>query len=169
MDIHTPLMFEGRAGEAVNFYVSHFPNSRIVDVQRHGEEGPGKPGISTLDRFELNCVEYRALDSARHHAFSFTPSMSLFVGCDGEAELDRLYAALAEGGAGAHAGRQLRLQPDVRLGEGSLRRVVAAQPGLRPLACCDQFRISAMSRPSPCDMAVNRFHASIVASVPVSR
>ena len=64
MNIHTFLMFEGRAEEAVNLYVSQFPNSRIVDVQRHGEEGPGKPGISTLYRFELNGVEYRALDSS---------------------------------------------------------------------------------------------------------
>ena len=98
MQIHTFLMFEGRAEEAVNLYVSQFPNSRIVDVQRHGEEGPGKPGISTLYRFELNGVEYRALDSSAHHAFTFTPSMSLFVECDSEAEVDRLYAALAEDG-----------------------------------------------------------------------
>jgi predicted 3-demethylubiquinone-9 3-methyltransferase (glyoxalase superfamily) len=98
MQIHTFLMFEGRAEEAVNFYVSLFSNSRIVEVQPHGEEGPGKPGISTLYRFELNSVEYRAFDSATHHAFTFTPSMSLFVECDSEAELDRLYAALSDGG-----------------------------------------------------------------------
>ncbi len=99
MDIHTFLMFEGRAEEAVNLYVSLFPNSHIVDVQRHGEEGPGKPGISTLYRFELNGVEYRALDSATHHAFTFTPAMSLFVDLDDEVQLDRVYARLAEGGA----------------------------------------------------------------------
>ncbi len=98
MDIHTFLMFEGRAEEAVNFYVSLFPNSRIVEVQRHGEEGSDKPGISTLHRFELSGIEYRALDSATHHAFTFTPSMSLFVECDSEDQIDRLYAALAEGG-----------------------------------------------------------------------
>lgn len=78
--------------------MSLFPNSRIVDVQRFGEEGPGKEGLSTLYRFELNGVEYRALDSAAHHAFTFTPSMSLFVECDSEAEIDRLYAALSDGG-----------------------------------------------------------------------
>jgi predicted 3-demethylubiquinone-9 3-methyltransferase (glyoxalase superfamily) len=90
MQIHTFLMFEGKAEEAVNLYVSLVPKARIIEVQKHGE--------STLYRFELNGVEYRALDSATHHAFTFTPSMSLFVECDGEAEIDRLYSALLEGG-----------------------------------------------------------------------
>jgi predicted 3-demethylubiquinone-9 3-methyltransferase (glyoxalase superfamily) len=54
--------------------------------------------VSTLYRFELNGVEYRALDSAAKHAFTFTASMSLFVECETEAEIDRFYAALVEGG-----------------------------------------------------------------------
>ncbi len=90
MQIHTFLMFEGRAEEAVNFYVSLLPRSRVVDVQKHGD--------SVLHRFELNGVEYRALDSSVHHAFTFTPSVSLFIECDSEAEVDRLYAALIDGG-----------------------------------------------------------------------
>lgn len=97
MNIHTFLMFEGRAEEAMNFYVSLFPTSRIVDVKRYGKEGPGKEGWVMVARFQLNGVEYRAIDSTGH-AFTFTPSMSLFVECDSEAELDRLYGALIEGG-----------------------------------------------------------------------
>ena len=93
--IYTFLMFTGRAEEAVNFYISLFPNSRILDVQRRGE---GTKQATTLYRFLLNGVEYRALDSPPVHAFTFTPSISLFVECDSEAELDRLYAALVEGG-----------------------------------------------------------------------
>lgn len=90
MQISTYLMFEGRAEEAVNLYVSLFPNSRILEAQTHGG--------STLYRFELNGVEYRALESATHHAFTFTPAMSLFVDCDSEADLDRAWAALSENG-----------------------------------------------------------------------
>jgi predicted 3-demethylubiquinone-9 3-methyltransferase (glyoxalase superfamily) len=88
--IHTFLMFTGEAEKAVNLYVSLFPNSRLLDVKRNGEGA----NATTLYRFELNGVEYRALDSPPVHAFTFTPSMSLFVECESEAELDRLYAAL---------------------------------------------------------------------------
>jgi len=98
MNIHTFLMFEGRAEEAMTFYVSLFPKSRLVDVKRYGKEGPGKEGSVMVARFELNGVEYRAIDSHVKHAFTFTPSMSLFVECDSEVELDRLYGALLEGG-----------------------------------------------------------------------
>ncbi len=90
-------MFEGRAEKAMTFYVSPFPRSRIVDVKRYGKEAPGKEGWVMVARFKLNGVEYRAIDSTGH-AFTSTLSMSLFVECDSEAELDRLYAALAEGG-----------------------------------------------------------------------
>lgn len=66
--IYTFLMFGGRAEEAVNTYASLFPSSRIVEVRRHGEENPGQQGVSTPLRFELSGVQYRALDSAVHHA-----------------------------------------------------------------------------------------------------
>lgn len=90
MQITPYLMFEGRAEEAINLYVSLFPNSRLIETQKHGE--------STLYRFLLNGVEYRALDSAMHHAFTFTPSLSLFIDFDDEANLDRAWAALSDGG-----------------------------------------------------------------------
>jgi predicted 3-demethylubiquinone-9 3-methyltransferase (glyoxalase superfamily) len=91
--IYTFLMFTGEAEKAVNLYVSLFPNSRVLEVKRNGE---GAANATTLYRFELNGVEYRALDSPPVHAFTFTPSMSLFVECESEAEIDRLYAALHE-------------------------------------------------------------------------
>lgn len=39
-----------------------------------------------------------AIDSAAQHQFNFTPSMSLFVGCETEEELDLLFGALSEAG-----------------------------------------------------------------------
>jgi predicted 3-demethylubiquinone-9 3-methyltransferase (glyoxalase superfamily) len=48
--------------------------------------------------FTLNGVKYQATDSPAVHKFDFTPSMSLFLECDSEAELDRLFAAFSEGG-----------------------------------------------------------------------
>jgi predicted 3-demethylubiquinone-9 3-methyltransferase (glyoxalase superfamily) len=91
-------MFTGKAEEAMNFYVSLIPNSRVLDVKKYGKETPGREGTVMLARFELAGKEHRCIDSPPVHAFTFTPSMSLFIECDSEAELDRLYAALVEGG-----------------------------------------------------------------------
>jgi predicted 3-demethylubiquinone-9 3-methyltransferase (glyoxalase superfamily) len=96
--IHTFLMFTGRAEEAMTFYVSLFPNSRVLDVKKYGKEAPGREGSVMLARFELAGKEYRCIDSPAVHAFTFTPSMSLFVECETETELDKAYAALLEGG-----------------------------------------------------------------------
>ena len=37
-------------------------------------------------------------DSPVKHAFTFTPAVSLFIDCADEPEVDRLFAALSEGG-----------------------------------------------------------------------
>jgi len=92
------LMFTGRAEEAMNFYVSVIPGSCVIDIKRYGKEDPKREGQVMLARFELAGKEYRCIDSPPVHAFTFTPSMSSFVECDSEADLDRVYASLLEGG-----------------------------------------------------------------------
>ena len=92
------LMFTGEAEEAMTFYVSTIPNSRVIDVKRVGKEDPKREGKVMVARFELAGREYRCSDSPPVHAFTFTPSMSSFIECESEAELDRLCAALGEGG-----------------------------------------------------------------------
>jgi predicted 3-demethylubiquinone-9 3-methyltransferase (glyoxalase superfamily) len=96
--VRTFLMFTGRCEEAITFYTSLISNSRIVEIVRWGAGGPGKEGSVMRAAFILNCVEFMANDSQAVHAFDFTPSVSLFLDCDDEAELDRLFVALAEGG-----------------------------------------------------------------------
>lgn len=98
MQISTFLMFEGRAEEALNFYLSLFPKAKIAAISRYGAEGPGKEGTVQHAAFELNGQPFMCIDSPAPHGFSFTPAMSLFVACDTPAEVDRLYAALSEGG-----------------------------------------------------------------------
>ena len=97
--ITTFLMFEGEAEEAMTFYVSLFEDAEIVNITRHGAEGPGPEGTVQHATFSLAGQQYMCIDSPAHHGFTFTPAISLFVQCEDEAELDRLYAALAEGGA----------------------------------------------------------------------
>ncbi|MCE7008336.1 VOC family protein [Kibdelosporangium philippinense] len=96
--ITTFLMFEGKAEEAMTFYLSLFDNAEVMSISRYGPEGPGAEGSVVQAVFALAGQQYMCIDSAVSHAFTFTPSMSLFVDCADEAEIDRLYAALSEGG-----------------------------------------------------------------------
>jgi RNA polymerase sigma factor (sigma-70 family) len=97
--ITTFLMFEGKAEEAMNFYVSLFKNSKIEKITRYGKEGPGKEGSVIHASFTLNGQEFMAIDSPAKHAFTFTPSVSLYVKCDTKEEIDELFKKLSEGGA----------------------------------------------------------------------
>jgi len=92
------LMFEGKAEEAINFYTSIFKDSEIIRLARYGAGEPGKEGEVSLATFSINGQEFICTDSFVQHAFTFTPSISLFVDCDSEEELDDAYAKLSEGG-----------------------------------------------------------------------
>jgi predicted 3-demethylubiquinone-9 3-methyltransferase (glyoxalase superfamily) len=96
--VRTFLMFTGRCEEAIALYISLIPNSEIVTLSRWGAGGQGKEGSVQQVLFTLNGVEYVAFDSPPVHPFDFTPSISLFVDCESETELDRIFAALSDGG-----------------------------------------------------------------------
>jgi predicted 3-demethylubiquinone-9 3-methyltransferase (glyoxalase superfamily) len=93
------LMFEGRAEEAMNFYVSLIPGSEITSIARYGPGQPGPEGSVMLATFTVAGQAMMCSDSFVKHGFTFTPASSLFVECESEEELQRLAAALAEGGA----------------------------------------------------------------------
>ena len=92
------LMFEGRAEEALDFYVATIPNSRIETIDRYGADGPGPEGSVRMARAVVAGLPVLANDSFVHHAFTFTPSISFMLTCQDEDEVDRLAAALADGG-----------------------------------------------------------------------
>jgi predicted 3-demethylubiquinone-9 3-methyltransferase (glyoxalase superfamily) len=92
------LMFEGKAEEAMQFYVSLLPGSEIIDIKRYGAGQPGKEGSVMRALFSVAGQEVICIDSPVQHAFAFTPSFSLFVECDFEDEIKRLAAALGDGG-----------------------------------------------------------------------
>lgn len=93
------LMFEGKAEEAMNFYVSLFPQGRILDIVRYGAGGPGKEGSVMKASFTVGEQTVLCTDSFVHHNFSFTPSFSLFVECQSEEEIHRIVSALVNGGS----------------------------------------------------------------------
>ncbi|WP_274627315.1 VOC family protein [Arvimicrobium flavum] len=92
------LMFEGRAEEAMTFYISLIPDSRVLSIERYGAAGPGKEGSVVVASFSLGGTTVMCSDSHVKHGFTFTPSTSLFLTCASEEEIGRMAAALSEGG-----------------------------------------------------------------------
>ena len=90
------LWFDTKAEEAMNFYVSIFKNSKVVQVTRYGEAGPGPKGTVMSAIFELEGQQFYALNGGPH--FSFTPAISLFVNCETQQEVDELWEKLSAGG-----------------------------------------------------------------------
>ncbi|HDX9651046.1 hypothetical protein COL68_24550 [Bacillus wiedmannii] len=97
--ITTFLMFEGKAEEAMNFYTSLFDQSEIVSISRYDENGPGKEGSVIHATFTLNGQEFMCIDSYVNHGFTFTPSMSLYVTCETEEEIEKVFHKLAQDGS----------------------------------------------------------------------
>ncbi|MEJ2711384.1 MAG: VOC family protein [Anaerolineales bacterium] len=96
--ITTFLMFAGRAEEAMNFYISLFEGSQILDITRYGADQAGAEGSVMHATFLLNGQEFMCIDSSIKHDFTFTPAISLYVNCETEAEIDRLYEKLSQAG-----------------------------------------------------------------------
>jgi predicted 3-demethylubiquinone-9 3-methyltransferase (glyoxalase superfamily) len=93
------LMFEGKAEEAMNFYVSLFRDGEIIDIVRYGPGQPGAERSVMTANFSVGGQTVMCIDSPVKHNFTFTPAFSLFVDCESEEEVRRLCSALAEGGA----------------------------------------------------------------------
>jgi predicted 3-demethylubiquinone-9 3-methyltransferase (glyoxalase superfamily) len=92
------LMFTGQAQEALEFYVSLFPGSEVLRLERFGADGAGVEGTVSKALFRVADQEVMAFDSPPVHDFGFTPAISLFVTLDSAEELDGVFAKLAEGG-----------------------------------------------------------------------
>lgn len=96
------LWFDGKAEEAMNFYVSIFKNSKVGRVARYGEAGPGPKGTAMSVTFELDGQEFFALNGGP--LFSFTPAISFFVNCETQQEVDELWEKLSAGGEKSRCG-----------------------------------------------------------------
>jgi predicted 3-demethylubiquinone-9 3-methyltransferase (glyoxalase superfamily) len=89
---------DGRAQAALDLYCATFPDTRAVSVERYAEGEGGPVGTIKVAMFMLCGREFMCSDSPVKHGFSFTPSTSTFVDFDSSAELERVFAALSEGG-----------------------------------------------------------------------
>jgi predicted 3-demethylubiquinone-9 3-methyltransferase (glyoxalase superfamily) len=93
------LMFQaGDAETAMRFYLSLFEDGEVTELTRHPPAEDGAGGKVARAVFRIAGQTVMCSDSPIRHAFDFTPSSSLFVECGSEAELERLAAALGDGG-----------------------------------------------------------------------
>jgi len=90
------LWFDNQAEEAINFYVSIFKNSKVLSMSRYGDAGPGPAGTVMSASFQLEGQEFMALNGGPDHKFS--EAISLFVNCETQEEVDKLWNQLSEGG-----------------------------------------------------------------------
>ncbi len=100
--ISTHLWFDNNARQAVEFYVSLIPNSRIVRNVAFSESGPEKDGSFTSLTFELDGQRYMALNGGPH--LKLNSAVSIFVSFNTQSEIDRLWDAPLEGGAAQRCG-----------------------------------------------------------------
>src|SRR6202045_5370771 len=92
------LWFDGEAEEAAKFYVSLLPDSRIEKVQKNTIDGPsGKAGTVLVVSFTLAGQRFLALNGGRR--FEHTHAISFQIDCADQAEVDRLWDALPDGGS----------------------------------------------------------------------
>lgn len=96
------LWFDGKAEEAMNFYVSIFKNSKVGKVTRYGEAGPGPKGTVMVATFELEGQEFIALNGGPQ--FKFTEAISFSVNCETQKEVDELWERLTAGGEEGQCG-----------------------------------------------------------------
>ena len=90
------LWFDGKAEEAMRFYVSIFKNSKVGSITRYGDAGPGPKGTVMVVTFQLDGQEFIALNGGPQ--FTFSPAISLVVNCDTQGEVDAFWEKLSGGG-----------------------------------------------------------------------
>ena len=90
------LWFNGNVEEAVDFYVSVFKNSKILNKNHLPGDVPGHKGKVFTATIELDGQKFMLLDGGPQ--FKFSPAVSFFVDCTTQKEVDDLWEKLSEGG-----------------------------------------------------------------------
>jgi predicted 3-demethylubiquinone-9 3-methyltransferase (glyoxalase superfamily) len=90
------LWFNGKAEEAMHFYVSIFKNSKAGSIVRYGDAGPGPKGTVMVATFQLDGQEFIALNGGPQ--FTFSPAISFVVNRETQEEVDAFWEKLSEGG-----------------------------------------------------------------------
>jgi predicted 3-demethylubiquinone-9 3-methyltransferase (glyoxalase superfamily) len=93
--ITTMLGFDNCAEEAARFYVSVFPDSKILEISHYPEGAPMPAGSVMMVKFQLQGQTFLGLNGGPH---GFTQSVSYVVNCESQEEVDRYWDKLCSGG-----------------------------------------------------------------------
>jgi predicted 3-demethylubiquinone-9 3-methyltransferase (glyoxalase superfamily) len=98
-ELRTFFTFQrGVATAALDLYRDVFDDFELIDVERYGPGDGGPEGTVKVATFRLAGCEFGCADSPVRHEWGFTPAVSLFIDCDDNDELERLFARLSDGG-----------------------------------------------------------------------
>ncbi len=90
------LWFDNNAEEAMNYYVSIFPNSKVIRVSHYSEAGPGPAGSVMTTEFELDGQQFVGLNGGPQDKFNW--AVSFVVNCETQDEVDYYWEKLSAGG-----------------------------------------------------------------------
>jgi predicted 3-demethylubiquinone-9 3-methyltransferase (glyoxalase superfamily) len=90
------LWFDTNAEDAARFYTSVFKNSKIGKITRYGDAGPGPKGQVMTVEFELDGLQFTALNGGPQ--FKFNEAVSFSVSCESQEEVDDYWEKLTAGG-----------------------------------------------------------------------
>lgn len=96
------LWFDGRAGEAAEFYTSLFGDSAVLGTSHNPEAAPGVPGAVLSVEFELAGQRFTALNGGPQ--YTFTPAVSFMITCADQSEVDHYWDGLLDGGEPSRCG-----------------------------------------------------------------
>jgi predicted 3-demethylubiquinone-9 3-methyltransferase (glyoxalase superfamily) len=96
------LWFDDKAEEAMNFYMSIFKDSKVLNITRYGKDAPYPEGTAFVVSFLLSGQEFMAVNAGPE--FKFTEAISLYVDCESQQEVDELWDRLSEGGEKSRCG-----------------------------------------------------------------
>lgn len=92
------LSFGGVAEEAVNYYISVFPDAKIISLAHITDSANGEPGKVLNILFEIMGQQFMAMDMEKQHTPEFSWGISMFINCDSEEEFDMIFKKLSENG-----------------------------------------------------------------------
>jgi len=89
----------GKAQEALDFYTSIFPNSKVKSITNYSKgEAGGSPDLIKFGVFTLNGVDYMVSESNYNHAWSFSHAISIMVTDNSNDRIDEMFGKLSSNG-----------------------------------------------------------------------